>query len=108
MDTMSLPTRSLSRRTLLRGGALAGGLIALGCKSSRTVPTCTDTAGLTPEELQARAALGYEDRCGDPAKACDHCVQWVDAPSDGACGGCKVLKGPICPVGTCKAFAAKG
>ncbi len=99
----------ISRRTLLRGSAVAGGLIVLGCKSApRALPTCTDTAGLSADEVQARSALGYEARCGAPQRACDRCVQWIDAPSEGACGGCKVLKGPICPAGTCKAFAAKG
>ena len=100
---------SISRRTLLRGSAVAGGLIVLGCKSSpRALPTSTHTTGLSADEAQARTALGYEDRSDDPQRACDRCVQWIAAPSEGACGGCKVLKGPISPAGTCKAFAAKG
>ena len=44
----------------------------------------------------------------DPNKACAQCKQWAPPKSEGSCGGCKLLGGPIHPQGTCKAFAPNG
>jgi hypothetical protein len=98
----------MSRRLLLRTGAAAVGLVIVGCKSKTAEPAvCTDTAGLSPEDAAPRTSLAYQDRSTDPTKTCDKCVQFVEPASAGACGGCKVLKGPISPAGSCKVFAPK-
>ena len=97
---------SVSRRDALRGGAVVA-LVVVGCKGERTPPTCTDTASLSPDDAKVRQTLAYQDRAPDRNKACDHCAQFVEPPSADVCGGCKVLKGPISPAGTCKVFAAK-
>lgn len=97
---------SLSRRHLIAGTAASLFLTTAACK--RKLPdACTDTAGLTPDERQARNTLGYSDAPPSPDKTCDGCQQYVVAPTDGACGACKILKGPIHPHGYCKAFAPK-
>jgi hypothetical protein len=98
----------LGRRNLVVSacGLLLG--TVSGCKSGSVPSLCEDTTGLTEEERGGRTALAYVDRSGDPNKACQGCQQWVAATRDGACGSCKLLKGPIHPLGGCKAFAAKG
>ncbi len=88
--------------------ALSAGAFALGCKRAAALPSsCEDTSGLSDDERAARTALAYTDRAPAPEKACRSCQQWVAPRDDGACGGCKLLKGPVHPVGTCKAFAPK-
>jgi len=42
----------------------------------------------------------------DPKLRCTACRQYVPASSSDACGSCKIMKGPIHPNGTCRAFAA--
>jgi hypothetical protein len=66
---------------------------------------CTDTSKLSPEEAQNRITLGYADTATDPKKTCANCQQYV--PSDDGCGGCKILKGPIHPNGSCKVHALR-
>jgi hypothetical protein len=96
----------ISRRKLL--ASLGGALLASGCKSAIAPPSsCDDTTRLTEEERGVRKALAYADRSTDPSKACKSCLQWVPPPSEGSCGGCKLLKGPVHPDGTCKAFVVK-
>lgn len=96
----------IARREALRSGAVVA-LVVVGCKGERTPPTCTDTAGLSPDDAKARETLAYVDRSPDPAKRCSKCVQFIEGPSETVCGGCKVLKGPISPAGGCKVFAPK-
>jgi hypothetical protein len=108
---MKAPTdRRIPRREAIRSlvvlsasFALPGALVACSKK-----PTCTDVSGLTPEELQLRTGTAaYVEATPDPAKTCDNCAQWTPAPSENACGGCKVVKGPINPKGYCKLWVAK-
>ena len=96
----------VSRRDALRGGVVVS-LVIVGCKGERTPPICTDTKGLSPDDAKVRETLAYQDRAPDKTKSCDHCAQFVEPPSADVCGGCKVLKGPISPAGTCKVFAPK-
>lgn len=121
---MNSQDRPISRRVLLRGGIvglvvlaggeellLAGGEESLlaGCskKGSDAPFACTETAGMEPDAVQARTVVGYTDAAPDLEKTCGGCQQYVAAPNDGACGSCKVVKGPIHPNGWCKAFTAK-
>jgi hypothetical protein len=96
----------ISRRSLL---VSAGSLMfAAGCKKASAAPdSCAETSSLSTDERAVRVSLGYSDRAADASKACRSCQQWVEPSTDGACGGCKLLKGPIHPAGTCKAFAPK-
>lgn len=100
----------LSRRDLLeRGGALslvaAFGTAACSKPQARAL-VCGDTTGLSDTDIQVRTVLAYRDSSADPARACDKCLQFL--PPDGpGCGGCKVVKGPISPQGSCKSFAPR-
>lgn len=101
--------REFSRRYLLQTSAAAAAVVAIGCKGKQApAAVCTDTTGMAPDDVAPRNSLAYQDRSADPARACDKCVQFIEPAKDGTCGGCKVLKGPISPAGTCKVFAAKG
>jgi hypothetical protein len=96
----------ISRRNFLTVGApLVLVPFAAGCKAAEF--TCTDLAGVPAADAQTRTTLGYVDRATDQSKVCLKCVQYVEPTSEGQCGGCKVLKGPIHPLGGCNAFSAK-
>jgi hypothetical protein len=101
-----------SRRDLLRTLRDLGGLAlvvggAAACKKEMAAFSCSETAGLAPDEQSARTTLAYVEPAADKTRTCASCQQFVPAPSDGACGSCKVLKGPVHPNGTCKVFTAK-
>lgn len=96
----------LSRREALRGSIALGGLVVLGCKGKQPAPICTDSSGLSSEDAAARRTLQYVDHATDEARACERCTQFIKAQSDGSCGSCRVIKGPISPAGSCKLFAA--
>ncbi len=69
--------------------------------------TCTDTSGLTEQELTMRNTLQYVDASPDPEKLCDGCALYVAAVAGQNCGTCTVIKGPIHPKGSCTSFAPK-
>lgn len=109
---------AVSRRDFLRttvklpvlmagAGALAA---ACGGKEEGAAPapalTCTDTSALAPADVQLRTAQAYADKSPHPDKDCKTC-NFFDAGAPGACGGCKVIKGPIHPDGYCNLFAKK-
>jgi hypothetical protein len=100
----------LSRRELLNNAATLSVLAAFGAtacsKSKPTALSCTDTSTLTPPDLSVRTALAYVDISTEAGKSCTNCQQFI-AAAPGACGSCKVLKGPINPAGYCKSFAPK-
>ena len=96
---------SLTRRDLL-GGVPA--LFVLGCRSAEALPAaCNDTTGLTADEVNARATLAYVDASTQSGKDCVSCQQYLTPNAAGACGTCKLLKGPVHPHGYCKAFVSK-
>ena len=101
----------LSRRHLLQNAAALGTFAVLGataCSKPKGAPAvCTDTTGLAASDVAVRTTLGYVDASPEPGKSCLTCQQYIGAKEDGACGGCKVLKGPISPAGYCKSFAPR-
>jgi hypothetical protein len=103
-----------SVETLTRRAALARALALpvyavlpatlAGCSKG---PHCEDTSGLSPDDAKLRTEIAaYVDVSTDPTKHCADCIQFVSAGKD-ACGTCKVVKGPINPVGSCKLFQKK-
>lgn len=96
------PSPAIARRQLLLAAPAALAL-AVACKKGPPA-SCSDKSGLTADDVTARNALAYTDRSADPAQLCVKCRQYVPAASD-ACGACKIMKGPIHPNGTCRAFA---
>lgn len=101
--------RPIARRDALRhlavlsaAAVVPGFLVACSKK-----PSCEDVTGLAPADLAVRRDTAqYVDVAADPAKKCNACAQYIPAAPN-ACGGCKVVKGPINPEGGCKLFVPK-
>ena len=68
--------------------------------------SCTDTSGLTEQELATRENLGYVDESPNPEKLCSNC-QFFQPAGENECGGCTLMKGPIHPDGYCNSWVAK-
>jgi hypothetical protein len=100
----------LSRRDLFQQGAALGVFAVVGAgacgKAARPGPSCTDTSALSAADLQVRTTLVYADVSVEPGKVCNACQQFLPGAPD-ACGTCKILRGPISPYGSCKAYAPK-
>lgn len=100
---------ALSRRAAL-GRMVALPLVAAipaGLAGCDRGPKCDDTTGLSPEDIKVRKEVAvYEEKSPDITRYCSACIQFTPPGSNG-CGGCKVVKGPIHPEGTCKLFVAK-
>lgn len=95
---------SLQRRTLLVRGALLGLLPLAACKKGAV--TCLPVT-LDPVDSRQRAALKYVEKAETSDKECQSCQQYIE-PAGGSCGACKLLKGPINPLGSCVAYTTKG
>jgi hypothetical protein len=91
------------RRLMLGSAALGTTLVSVGCKRSETCPP----SQLSPEDAKLRETLHYTDHSPDPQKLCNGCQQYLPN-TDADCGGCKLMKGPIHPAGSCTLFSAKG
>jgi hypothetical protein len=95
----------MNRRHLL----LAVVSSALSAACSKKVPaSCMEAPGLSRDEAQIRANLGYSDSSPSPDKTCLSCRQYNPPREEGSCGTCAVMKGPIHPNGTCKVYGARG
>ena len=88
-----------TRRSLL---VLAAAALTEACKGSEF--SCTDTSGLSPDDVLTRTNVLYVDRATDKSKKCEKCSHFIAAKD---CGTCKLVKGPIHPEGSCKAFVLK-
>jgi High potential iron-sulfur protein len=98
----------LSRRDVIQQSAALGAFVVLGATACNkpAALTCTDTSQLAPADASIRTALGYVDLSTEAGKTCSTCQQFLPA-APGACGTCKVVKGPINPNGNCKSYVAK-
>lgn len=97
---------STSRRRFLAATAgalgLAPVLAACGGGSGVEAASCDGYDALTPQDLQARAALQYVDNTPIPAQRCDNCQFYVPAEGGASpCGGCQLFAGPVAPAGYC-------
>lgn len=81
-------------------------LVLEACKKDGDGLTCTNTSGLSPQDLATRTTFNYADRATDPNKKCNRC-QLFQAAAPGQCGGCTLVKGPVNPEGGCTAFVAR-
>jgi hypothetical protein len=95
----------LSRRAFVATLSTFSGTAVIGCKKKQPEFACTDVSALTDIDRSVRTTLAYADRTMNPDKECVRCVQYVEVEQ--GCGGCKIMRGPIHPLGTCKSFAAK-
>lgn len=107
--------KELTRRGfLLRVGAtavLVGGVVLSGRRralAAQPVPdediSCTDTSGLSEQQVQTRKALKYTDNAPKPAQICENCQHYQPATDPKACGRCAVVPGPVHPQGWCTAW----
>lgn len=98
-------------------GALSTGALVLGaCKGNSgsgggtgTEKAASGTGCDTPIDDQSktnRRTLQYMEKAADASKNCAACAQF-EPGKYGACGGCKVITGPIKAEGGCLAFAPK-
>ncbi len=106
-------TRAMSpripRREALRHLAVLSlsTVVPAGLVACSKKPSCTDVSGLSGDDVNQRNNIAaYVEQAPDASKKCSLCVQFTPAAPN-ACGGCKVVKGPINPDGTCKLFVAK-
>lgn len=100
----------VSRRDVLLRTAALGAFTAFGAAACSKPPpalACTNTRGLSPADVTVRRSLAYVDNSAELGKTCSNCQQFVPTVATNACGGCKVVKGPINPNGNCKAYLAK-
>ena len=99
----------LSRRDALRSTALCllAGVAGVGCKKDPPF-SCSDINGIAPPDVALRLSLGYVDTSPDSGKECRNCTQYVAAAGNerGACGSCRLMKGPIHPRGYCRVYTA--
>lgn len=95
---------ALQRRQLFVFGAVgvATTLLSFACKKPPL--ECNASGTISQRDSMLRATLEYAEATDRPDRTCVKCRQYVVAPPD-QCGGCKVVPGPINPVGTCKAFS---
>jgi CheY-like chemotaxis protein len=103
----------LRKRGLIADARTSGAdaLATLEAQDVDVVVTDLNMRGLGGIELcrrivASRPALLYVDNSTEPGKSCSRCQQFLPA-APGACGACKVVKGPINPDGYCKSFVAK-
>lgn len=101
----------VSRRRFLAatGAALGVGPFVAACGGgggSVTAASCPGYDALTPQDLQARAALQYVDATPNPAQRCDNCRFYNQPTGGSACGGCQLFAGPVAPGGWCASWVA--
>jgi hypothetical protein len=105
------PDLTLARRAWLRMMmqlALVGAfsVAAIGCRK-REVMSCSDPASLTDAEISLRVSLHYSESSAQSDKVCARCA-FSEASVDGKCRACKLLKGPVNPMGHCDSWSRAG
>ena len=111
MSDAKIGRRDAARRALVVLGAAAFAPSALAACSEEgggdDQISCTETAGLSPAEIQTRQSQHYVDDSPNEGQTCSNC-RFFQAPQQaGSCGGCQVLAGPIHPEGYCDLYAAQ-
>jgi hypothetical protein len=94
-----------SRREFVASLSVFSGIGSIACAKKVDPFTCMDVSAVSEADRNARVAVAYADRSPTSDKECVRCVQYIEVPK--GCGTCKIVRGPIHPSGTCRAFAAK-
>ncbi|HLG88589.1 MAG TPA: hypothetical protein VKZ79_15485 [Alphaproteobacteria bacterium] len=94
--------RILTRRGLLACAALTSlwGMFATISKAAAET-VCADPNFGDPEQ---KKSLHYVEASADPRKTCEDCMYFQ---SQGRCGSCRILSGPVNPAGYCDSWSAK-
>lgn len=107
----------LDRRTFLVRAAQVGAAAAvapaalslIGCTKKEGGDgsfSCTDTSGLSPDQISMRTQLEYVDLSPKgEVEDCKNCVLYTQPEAGASCGGCTLLAGPIHPEGYCISWA---
>lgn len=96
----------VDRRTLLQATPWLGVLPFLGlaaCGRGQEF-SCGSGEGLEQDVKKARRRLGYLEPSPDAVRSCDACTQYLEGRE---CGSCKIMPGPVHPLGTCNAFSPR-
>ncbi len=106
--------KALTRRGFLQrlslGLAAVGGAATSGVRRVwaaqplREDLSCTDTTGLSEQQIQTRTALKYTDDAPTAKQVCENCQNYQPATDPNACGQCTVVPGPVHPQGWCTAW----
>ncbi len=98
-------TRRDFLKTIALGSAVAS--IVAACHSTPKELSCADTSALSDSDKMMRTTLKYEDKSTDASKQCSACNFFQKPATEGTCGGCTLIKGPINPGGKCSSWIAK-
>ena len=83
-------------------GALS--VAATGCQK-RALVVCSDPARLSNAENSLRESLRYTEESPQNDQTCGDCGFFAVSAEKG-CGTCKLLKGPVNPMGRCNSWSA--
>jgi len=98
----------IGRRELLRRSGVGAALVvgaSLGTVGCGGGLDCTDTSGLSAEEVRQRNRLTYVERSTNGNRKCSNCSVFSGGAA-GACGTCTLVPGPINPNGYCSSWSA--
>lgn len=101
--------RTMSRRGFLdRAGrvSLVGAalVVAPGCGGQR--PACSDPDRLSDGEVGLRVSVAYTEQSPDESLRCSDC-SFFEGYSEGSCGTCTLLEGPVNAGGLCDSWSAR-
>ncbi|HEX5024309.1 MAG TPA: high-potential iron-sulfur protein, partial [Agriterribacter sp.] len=111
------PRRLFLKKCMSAAMMLTGGILLLnscgapGKEAAQDKPeegradSCDDYAGLTENDLKARASMGYSKQSPIPGKQCNNCNLWLPPAGNAVCGKCQLFKGPVYAAGHCTYWA---
>ncbi len=68
---------------------------------------CTDVSALDESQVAVRTSLEYVEMSETEGENCTNCQQYQVPDTEGSCGTCLVVPGPINPEGWCSSWAEK-
>lgn len=83
------------------GGGENGGTAGQNGDVAEADFSCTDTSGLTEQQVQQRQNSEYTDDSPHEDRLCNNCQLYTEPEEGEQCGGCQVIPGPIHPEGWC-------
>ena len=102
--------RAFLARLAAAGLAVSGASLLSACGGGDDTPqsaaACAGYDQLTQPELAMRQGLNYVDNSPNPAQLCSNCLHY-QAPTEGVCGGCALVPGPVLADGYCTAWVAQ-
>ncbi len=109
MNDGTLDRRQFLSRAAVLGATAAGAIAATSfvtaCSKKEAGLSCTDTNGLTMQQIQTRTSLQYVDATANPEQTCSNCNLFTSA-GESSCGSCTVVPGPVHPNGYCVSWVA--